>query len=136
MVNKLIYNSYLLYPTLGGVIMNLPPKIQNQLTQFEQVRQQLQLLTSQRIQIESQIRELSNTLEELANTKKNSVLYKKVGAIFVKVDDKKSLKSSLTEQKETFDVRMKTLERQEKQLKERYAELQKDISKAVQSIEQ
>lgn len=116
--------------------MNLPPKIQNQLTQFEQVRQQLQLLTSQRIQIESQIRELSNTLEELGNTKKNSVLYKKVGAIFVKVDDKKSLKSSLTEQKETYDVRMKTLERQEKQLKERYAELQKDISKAVQSIEQ
>ena len=50
--------------------MKIPPKIQNQLTQFEQVRQQLQLLTTQRIQIESQLREITNSLEEL-NTKSN-----------------------------------------------------------------
>ena len=116
--------------------MNIPPKIQNQLTQFEQVRQQIQLLTNQRIQVESQIRELDNALDELENTSKSSVVYKRVGAIMVKVDDKKELKNSLTEQKETFDVRIKTLERQEKQLKERYSELQKEISKAVQDIEQ
>lgn len=116
--------------------MNIPPKIQNQLTQFEQVRQQLQLLANQRIQVESQIRELDNALEELENSSKSSVIYKRVGAIMVKVDNKKELQSSLTEQKETFDVRVKTLERQEKQLKERYSELQKEISKAVQDIEQ
>jgi prefoldin beta subunit len=116
--------------------MDLPPKIQNQLTQFEQVRQQLQLLTTQRIQVESQIREIGNALEELDKSSKNSVVYKKAGTIMVKVDSKKDLKNSLTEQKETFDVRMKTLERQEKQLKERYTELQKEISKAVQNIEQ
>ncbi len=116
--------------------MNLPPKIQNQLTQFEQVRQQLQLLTTQRIQIESQIREIGNALEELDKSSKNSIVYKKAGSIMVKIDDKKDLKNSLTEQKETFDVRMKTLERQEKQLKNRYTELQQDISKAVQNIEQ
>ena len=116
--------------------MNLPPKIQNQLTQFEQVRQQLQLLTTQRIQVESQIREMVNTLEELDKTKKDSILYKRVGALFIKVDDKKDLKGSLTEKKETFDIRMKTLERQEKQLKEKYSELQMEISKAVQNVEQ
>lgn len=116
--------------------MDLPPKIQNQLTQFEQVRQQLQLLTTQRIQVESQIREIGNALEELDKSSKNSVVYKKAGTIMVKIDSKKDLKNSLTEQKETFDVRMKTLERQEKQLKERYTELQKEISKAVQNIEQ
>jgi len=116
--------------------MNIPPKIQNQLNQFEQVRQQLQLLANQRIQVESQIRELDNALEELENSSKSSVIYKRVGAIMVKVDNKKELTSSLTEQKETFDVRVKTLERQEKQLKERYSELQKEISKAVQDIEQ
>ncbi len=116
--------------------MKIPPKIQNQLTQFEQVRQQLQLLTTQRIQIESQLREITNSLEELNTKSKNAVVYKKVGGIFVKVDDHKALKNSLAEQKETFDVRMKTLERQEKQLKERYSDLQKDISKAVQQFEQ
>jgi prefoldin beta subunit len=116
--------------------MKIPPKIQNQITQFEQVRQQLQILTTQRIQLESQLREIDNTLEELGKMDKKATVYKKVGSILVKVDDKKSLKTSITEQKETFDVRMKTLERQEKQLKERYSELQKDISEAIQSFEQ
>ena len=120
----------------GGVLMKLPPKIQNQLTQFEQVRQQLQMLTTQRIQIESQVRELTNSLEELNKKTKKDVVYKRVGALFVKVDDKDALNDSMTEQKENFDLRMKTLERQEKQLKERYSELQKDISKAVQEFEQ
>ena len=119
----------------GGALMKLPPKIQNQLTQFEQVRQQLQLLTTQRIQIESQLRELTSALEEIDNSSKNAIFYKRVGAIFVKADNQKALKDSLTEQKETFDVRMKTLERQEKQLKDRYSDLQKDISKAVQEFE-
>ncbi len=116
--------------------MKLPAKVQNQLTQFEQVRQQIQLLTTQRIQIESQLRELNNALEEMDKSAKNAIIYKKVGAIFVKADDKKALKDSLKEQKETFDVRMKTLERQEKQLKDRYADLQREISKAVQEFEQ
>jgi prefoldin beta subunit len=115
--------------------MKLPPKIQNQLTQFEQVRQQLQLLTTQRIQIDSQLRELASALEELDKSGKSAVIYKRVGAILVKVDNKKDLTTQMTEQKETFDVRMKTLERQEKQLKERYSELQKEISKAVQEFE-
>ena len=116
--------------------MKLPAKIQNQLAQFEQVRQQLQMLTTQRIQIESQLRELNNSLDELNKKTKKDVVYKRVGAIFVKVDDKNALKNSLNEQKENFDLRMKTLERQEKQLKERYTELQKDISEAVQKFEQ
>ena len=115
--------------------MKIPPKIQNQLTQFEQVRQQLQMLTTQRIQVESHLRELENALEELDKSAKGAVVYKKVGAIFVKIDNKKDLEGNLTEQKETIDVRIKTLERQEKQLKERYTELQKDISKAVQEFE-
>jgi len=120
----------------GEIIMKLPPKVQNQITQFEQVRQQLQMLTTQRIQVESQLRELENSLEELKNSSKNAIIYKKVGALLVKVDDKKNLKNSLTDQKETFDVRLQTLERQEKQLKERYMDLQKEITKAVQEIEQ
>jgi len=113
----------------------MTPKLQNQLTQFEQVRQQLQLLTNQRIQVESQIRELESALEELKKTPKTKKIYKRVGALLVKVEDNTQLKKDLTEQKETFDVRINTLERQEKQLKERFVELQQEISKAVQGME-
>jgi prefoldin beta subunit len=115
--------------------MKISPKIQNQLSQFEQVRQQLQLLTTQRIQVESQVRELDNALTELKEVTKDSTVYKKVGSLLIKVDNKKDLQKNLKEQKETFELRMKTMERQEKQLKERYTELQKEISKAVQKSE-
>ncbi len=113
----------------------MTPKLQNQLAQFEQVRQQLQLLTNQRIQVESQIRELESALEELDKTPKSKKIYKRVGSLLVKVEDHTQLKKDLNEQKETFDVRMNTLERQEKQLKERFVELQQEISKAVQGME-
>ena len=115
--------------------MKISPKIQNQLSQFEQVRQQLQLLTTQRIQVESQVRELDNAIKELEVTSKDSTIYKRVGSLFIKVDNKKNLQKDLNEQKETFELRMKTLERQEKQLKERYNDLQKEISKAIQKPE-
>ena len=115
--------------------MKLSQKVQNQLSQFEQVRQQLQMLTTQRVQVDSQLRELNNALEELKKSSKDTAIYNKVGSLLFKVDDIKKLKKELTEHQETFDVRMKTLERQENQLKERYTELQKDISKAVQELE-
>lgn len=116
--------------------MKISPKIQNQLSQFEQVRQQLQLLTTQRIQVESQIRELDSAITELGkDSKKKKDVYKRVGSLLVKVDDVPGLKKDLSEQKETYDIRLQTLERQEKQLKERYSELQQEISKAVQGLE-
>jgi prefoldin beta subunit len=116
--------------------MKLSPKIQNQLTQFEQVRQQLQAITTQRIQIESQLREIENASEELKSVTKKKAIYKRVGGLFVKVDDPKKLKDQLKEKKETYDIRIKTLERQENQLKERYGELQQEISEAVQGLEE
>lgn len=121
--------------SLEEFLMKLSQKVQNQLSQFEQVRQQLQMLTTQRVQVDSQLRELNNALEELNKASKDIVIYNKVGSLLFKIDDIKKLKKELTEHQETFDVRMKTLERQENQLKERYTELQKDISKAVQELE-
>ena len=115
--------------------MKLSEKVQNQLTQFEQVRQQLQLLTTQRIQVESQLKELDNALEELDKTTKGTTVYNRVGSLLIKVDDKNKLKKEMKDQKETIDVRVKTLERQEKQLKEHYTKLQSEISKAVQGLE-
>ena len=115
--------------------MKISPKIQNQISQFEQIRQQLQLLSTQRIQVDYQVREIDSALEELKKTTKNTTIYKRVGSLFVKVENKKELKDNLAEQKESFDVRLKTLERQEAHLKERYSELQNAISSAVQGLE-
>ena len=114
---------------------NISPQMQNQLAQFEQLRQQLQMVMTQRLQIESQVREIETALEEIGNIADDTPIYKNVGSLMVKAEDKKEVEKDLTEQKETLDVRVKTLERQENQLKERYQSLQKDLTEAAQRME-
>ena len=114
---------------------NISPQMQNQLAQFEQLRQQLQMVMTQRLQIESQLREVETALEEIGAISDDTPIYKNVGSLMVKAEDKKEVEKDLNEQKETLEVRVKTLERQENQLKERYQTLQKDLTKAAQLME-
>jgi prefoldin beta subunit len=63
------------------------------------------------------------------------LFYKNIGSLLIKTDDKKSVETDLNEQRETLEVRVKTLERQEKQLKDRYDSIQKDLTAAAQRLE-
>ena len=114
---------------------NVSPQMKNQLAQFEQLRQQLQMIMTQRLQIESQVREVETALEEIGGISDDTPIYKNVGSLMVKAEDKKDVEKDLNEQKETLEVRVKTLERQESQLKVRYQSLQKDLTKAAQRME-
>jgi prefoldin beta subunit len=111
---------------------SIPPKVQNQIAQFQQLTQQIQMVTSQKIQLEAQVRELDKTIQELEKTPSESVVYKNVGSLLIQVKDKPSLLTELKDQKETTDVRVKTLERQDKHLRERHSSLQGQITQALQ----
>jgi len=111
---------------------SIPPKVQNQIAQFQQLTQQIQMVTSQKIQLEAQVRELDKTIQELEKTPSESVVYKNVGSLLLQVKDKPNLLTELKEQKETTDVRVKTLERQDKHLRERHSSLQEQITHALQ----
>jgi prefoldin beta subunit len=111
---------------------SIPPKVQNQIAQFQQLTQQIQMVTSQKIQLEAQVRELDKTIQELEKTASESVVYKNVGSLLIQVKDKPGLLAELKEQKETTDVRVKTLERQDKHLRERHSSLQEQITQALQ----
>ena len=87
---------------------NISPQMQNQLTQFEQLRQQLQMIMTQRLQIESQVREVETALEEIGSISDDTPIYKNVGSLMVKAEDKKGVEKDLNEQKETLEVRVKT----------------------------
>jgi chaperonin cofactor prefoldin len=54
----------------------------------------------------------------------------------VRAEDKEGVKNELTETKETTDIRIKALERQEKQLVEKYQELQTELSQAISAAKQ
>ncbi len=104
----------------------LPPQLQNLIAQLQQVQQQLQLVITQKAQLEALLEEAKQALNEVQNLDENTPIYKTVGSILVKEGKEKLLKE-LTEKVDSYDIRIKTLTRQEERLRERFAELQKKI---------
>jgi prefoldin beta subunit len=111
---------------------NIPPKVQNQIAQFQQLTQQIQMVATQKIQLEAQVKELEKTLSEMAKITDDSAVYRNVGSLLIQVKDRAALVNELTEQKETAEVRVKTLDRQDKHLRERHQTLQQQITQALQ----
>ena len=111
---------------------NIPPKVQNQIAQFQQLTQQIQMVATQRIQLEAQVKELEKTVAELEKVTDDSAVFKNVGSLLIQVKDRAALITELKEQKETAEVRVKTLERQDKHLRERHQNLQQQITQALQ----
>ena len=109
----------------------ISPQLQNQIQQYQQLQQQLQVLGSQRIQLEAKLREIDNTLEELGKLPDDSTVYKSIGVLLVRADDRDALKKELDDHKETLTIRVKSIQKQEKALGERYEDLQKKIQSAL-----
>ncbi len=110
----------------------LPPQVQNQLAQFQQLQQQLQVLASQRLQLEAKLREVTGTLEELEKVSAETPVYRSTGALLLRVEDRAALKKDLEDQKETLGIRVNTIKKQEKSLGERYEQLQAKLSEALE----
>ncbi|MEM0350962.1 MAG: prefoldin subunit beta [Archaeoglobaceae archaeon] len=104
----------------------LPPQVQNLIAQLQQVQQQLQLVITQKAQLEALLEETKQALSELEKVDENTPIYKTVGSILVKESKEKVVKE-LMERSDSYDIRIKTLTRQEERLRERFAELQKKI---------
>jgi len=110
----------------------LPAKLQNDIRQFQRLQQELGAVQQQRLQIDLKVREVSHTLEELKTLPEDVVVYRPIGGLLVRAKDRKEVEDLLTEDKETSEVRLKAVERQENHLKERYNTMQQDLSKALQ----
>ncbi len=109
----------------------ISPQLQNQIAQYQQLQQQLQLLAQQRLQLEAKLREIDGTLEELGKVTGETQIYKSIGMLLVRQDDRESLKKELEDHKETLTVRVKSIQKQEKSLSERYEGLGEKIQAAL-----
>lgn len=105
--------------------------MENQLAQLQQIQQQIQMVATQRVQLEAQTKELERAIEILDKSASDVSVYKSVGSILVKAESKDKTKVEIEDQKETMSVRVKTLERQEAHLRERFNTLQQQLSKAL-----
>jgi len=109
----------------------ISPKLQNQIAQFQQLQQQLQNVLQQKFRMEAQLKELEMTMEELKKAGTDTPVYKNVGSLMISVKDKEGLLKEIEDDKETTEIRVKTLDRQEKMFREKYQVMQDQISKAL-----
>lgn len=111
---------------------NLSQYIQNQLRQAQQMETQIEQVANQKYQLDVRIKELDKTLKELESIGTETPVYKTVGNILYQVEDKKKLIDDLSEQKELSEIRIKTLEKQQKSLEDKYKELESSIQQRYQ----
>ena len=77
---------------------------------------QIEQVANQKYQLDVRIKELDKTLKELEGVGSDTPVYKTVGNILYQVEDRKKLIDELSEQKELSEIRIKTLEKQQKTL--------------------
>lgn len=114
---------------------NIPPKVQNQLAMLQQMQQQLQTVVSQKAQYEMTIREAKRAVEDLADVPEDAAVFMNVGSIMMQ-KSKEQVLVSLNDRAETLDLRVKSLEKQEKALQSRFEQLSSQIRGALEGKQQ
>lgn len=95
--------------------------------QLQMIEQSLQTFMMQKQQFQSQLVEIESALSEIKNTDK---AYKIVGNIMIDAD-KEELEKDLKEKKEKVELRIQTLEKQERNLKEKASSTQAEVMKQL-----
>jgi len=112
--------------------MRDPKNLQAQIEEFQRTQRQLSLIASQHQQMLMQLEELKLAQEYLKDTKAESAIFKAVGNLLVQTE-KKSANKEIDERLEVFDVRERSLKKQEDTVRERLDKMRKELEKAASS---
>ncbi|AKB50036.1 Prefoldin beta subunit [Methanosarcina barkeri str. Wiesmoor] len=108
----------------------LPPQIQNQIAQLQQIQQQIQALAMQKSQVEAMQKESKMALDELGRLADDAVVYRNVGELVIKTSKEESI-TKLKDREETLSLRLQSISRQEERLTSRFKQLQEQIQQAL-----
>lgn len=99
------------------------PNAQKKIQELQMLEQNLQNFLAQKQNFQMQMVEIDSALDELSKTDK---AYKIVGNLMV-ASKKDELEADLKNRKEMTELRIKSIEKQEKSLKDRASKLQKEV---------
>ncbi len=102
---------------------------QQTIQQVQMLEQSLQSYQNQRQNVQVQLVEIESALTELENTEE---AYNIIGNIMV-LSDPEKLKKNLQEKKESAEIRIKSIEKQEKQIKEKMNNLQQEVVQSMKN---
>ena len=108
----------------------IPPMVQEQLAKLQQTQQNLQMIMSQKQQLESEQFETEKALVELNKANDNDAVFKYAGTILIK-SNKKDLIEELGEKKELAKTKASLLAKQEERLKTGLKEQETKIQEMI-----
>lgn len=108
----------------------LPPQVQNQIAQLQQIQQQIQSLAMQKSQIEAMQKEAKMALEELERLTDDAIVYRNVGELVIRTSKGESI-TKLKDREETLSLRLQSISRQEERLTTRFKQLQEQVQQAL-----
>ena len=112
-----------------------PENVQEKLNAFQQMQQQVQALSQQTSQIDMSIRETERTLEEIKDSGKDTVLYRAIGSAMKKVEDIGQLKDDLVEEKESMEIRNKSLKNQIENINGELVKMKKKLAPVLKKVQ-
>ncbi|MFH1229330.1 MAG: prefoldin subunit beta [Candidatus Aenigmatarchaeota archaeon] len=113
--------------------LKITPEMQQMLMELQAYQQQMQTVMMQKESLSSQSMDADKALEELKKATSDEV-YKAVGPILIK-STRKDLELELSEKKETIELRLKSLQKQEDRLKDKLSENQGKFEEFLRSKE-
>lgn len=108
----------------------IPPQVQNQLAQLQQVQQQAQSLAMQKNQMASMQKESEMALEELEKLSDDAVVYRAVGDLQIQ-STKEETVAKLKERLDTLSLRLQSISRQEERISKRFTQLQEQLQQSM-----
>lgn len=100
----------------------LPPQVQEQMSQLQQLQQQVQTLARQKQQLEMNENEVERALDELGGMSEDTSIYKSIGGIMAKTNHKDATEE-LEEKKESLNLRMQQIEKQKQRAEKKLSKL-------------
>lgn len=107
--------------------MKVSKEAQEKIAELQLLEQSMQSFLIQRQNFQAHLAEIESALKEIEKSKD---AYKIIGNTMIKAE-KKDLKKDLTQKKEMFDLRIKSIEKQEEKLKEKASKLQEEVMKQM-----
>ncbi len=108
--------------------MKIDEETGKKIQELQILEQNLQNLLMQKQTVQIELTEIENALSDLK--KSDDEVYKVVGGIMLR-SDKATLTSELGEKKKIMELRISTIEKQEKFLDEKAEKFKKDISEII-----
>ena len=111
-------------------VVEVSEALRADIRRYQDLVEKLRLIATNRQQIQMQLAEINEALRELGGVDDSAPVYKVAGSIIV-AKKKGDVVNELNTLKESLEIRMKSLEKQEELLKDQLKELEKKLAKKL-----